>query len=155
MEPTSKSSTPHQILDVPHPDYNRFTLLRIFLGIGGLFYMFPALRDVKSENNLILFCIWGFIALFVIAILVQSNSRIQMTSTEFINVNTLTKWKRSIRFDEIHSYRIELLAKSKHLKLVVTTPNGDLIQFILHPDLKDVFIAKMGQYQDTEVDRKI
>ena len=156
MDHISKSVTFNHSLDVPHPDHNPFNLLLSGIGSLGVFYLFPpSLWNTRPESHSLILMVWGIALFIIVGTFLRRYARIQMTSTELINLNTFTHKKKAVYFNEIQSYRIERAHKSQRLHLHLTTRQGVPMNFTLHPELEDAFVAEMDRRRDDGVYREV
>ena len=155
MHITSSTSS-HRHFDLPHPDHTLFNLILSGVGAFGILYLFPpSLWDTRPDLHSPLLIAWGFALLIVIGTALRTQSRVQMTPTEFININILTNRKKSVRLDEIQRYSLKRVSKKSFaLLLQVTTRQGESIRFTFHEDFEEAFIAEMDRRRSSGVYRE-
>ena len=143
--------------DLPHPDHNFFNLFLCGLVTLGILYQFPpSLWNSRPGLNLYLLGPWAIALLVGVGTALRARARIQLTSSEFINLNLLTNRKKSVRLDEIQSYSLGRVSnKHNALRLRVTTRQGQSINFTFHEECEDAFIAEMDRRRSSGVYREV
>ena len=129
------------------PQGGSIRLILTLLGTGCIFFMFPlSLWNTKPDFQFIFLLIW-MISLGILAHdFLSLYTSVKMTTHDLIVANRMTGLSKSIRFDEVHSFRIDAIGhRANHVLLSVRKQSGDLTKIVYSSECNSAFIEEMGK----------